>query len=293
MNKLHTCFSTLLTAAAWLLTLTPMLPVSAENSTAQGVFSGIAEPGSPSITRVYLDAIGTSINGKWTNELFYCEDTGEWFDCFGELITEKTEPIQTANFLGEKFTVDLDQMKVLAEDGTVNEELTGLLPTYLSYYELGTPILNGGDAGDMTREEYFEKAKHYREILPFIYTFDDKTDSFKCNVSVAGVHTYFCGMDYAYDAHDYRQVRGWCLAGGGEKVETDYLKPGDVNLSGCITVADAVFLARVAAEDTEVSVSALSAMLLDANADGTTDINDVTTVCRQLAGIKDQITSSS
>lgn len=287
MKKLHICFPAMLTAAACLLTVAQMMPVSAETSAAQGDSMCITESDSLSITRVFLGAIGTFINGKSTDVLYYHEDTDEWYDCFGELITEKTEPIQTANFLGEKYTVDLNQMKVFAEDGTVNEELTGLLPNYLSYYEIGTPILNGGDAGDMTREEYFEKAEHYRQILPLVYTFDDKTDSFACNVSVAGVHTYFCGMEYTYDAHDYREARPWCLSGGGETIETDYLKPGDVNLSGSITVADAVFLARVTAEDTEVSVSALSAMLLDANADGTTDIDDVTAICRQIAGIKD------
>ena len=122
-------------------------------------------------------------------------------------------------------------------------------------------------------------------MISLIYTFRDNVDGFACDISVAGSTNCFSGVEYACDTTDKPVARPWCPESGGGPV--DYLKPGDINFSGDVTVADVGLLARILAEDSTVTVSALSSRFLDVNASGKTDADDLTTLLRQLAGIKD------
>jgi hypothetical protein len=68
---------------------------------------------------------------------------------------------------------------------------------------------------------------------------------------------------------------------------------GDINCDGKTTVSDAILLARILAEDTTVSVTEEGMRNADMNGSGTPDSDDLTLILKQIAGIKDQITSSS
>lgn len=60
---------------------------------------------------------------------------------------------------------------------------------------------------------------------------------------------------------------------------------GDLNLDCAVTVADAVMLARIAAEDKSVQITANGLANADINGDSKTDTEDVTALLKQLAGI--------
>ncbi|MBR5372519.1 MAG: dockerin type I repeat-containing protein, partial [Oscillospiraceae bacterium] len=62
---------------------------------------------------------------------------------------------------------------------------------------------------------------------------------------------------------------------------------GDVNCDESVTVADAVMLARVLAEDATVKVSEQGLANADMNENGGTDQEDLTKLLRKLAGYKD------
>ena len=61
---------------------------------------------------------------------------------------------------------------------------------------------------------------------------------------------------------------------------------GDLNIDGKVTVADAVMLARVIAEDATVTVTDAGLLNADLNASGAPDQEDLTLILKQLAGIK-------
>lgn len=60
---------------------------------------------------------------------------------------------------------------------------------------------------------------------------------------------------------------------------------GDVNGDSQITVADAVLIARINAEDTSLHLSEMSVIAADANRDGVRDSDDLTDVLRYIAGL--------
>ena len=154
--------------------------------------------------------------------LYYSEETGIWYDENGTPLTEKTEQIQTALYQGKQYTVDLKQMQVCAEDGTVNEELTGVLPDYLSFRPVFISSVNGKYIDDLFAEEDEQTVrKQLQEIsdkLPLIYRFDDTAEPFCMNISLCG--EVIGGMEYAEDAGDDLGARPWTQEENGAAVET-------------------------------------------------------------------------
>lgn len=61
---------------------------------------------------------------------------------------------------------------------------------------------------------------------------------------------------------------------------------GDLNGDARLTVSDAILLARIAAEDNTVSISAEGLAVADVNFDGQTDTDDVTEILRYIAGLR-------
>lgn len=223
--------------------------------------------------------------------LYYDKETDAWYGADGNRLKDTTERIQKARYQDVIYTVDLDKMQVYTEDGTVNEELTAVLPDYLSTRLLvGIGTVDGEWYGDYlyTDSEKYEslkkEAQRRTNLIPLIYTFRDNVDGFACNISVAGSANCFSGVEYACDTTDQPVARSWCQESGGGPV--DYLMPGDINLSGSVTVADAVLLARVLAEDSTVTISELGGRFLDVDSNGKTEADDLTFLLRQLAGIK-------
>lgn len=223
--------------------------------------------------------------------LYYDKETDAWYGADGNRLKDTTERIQKARYQDVIYTVDLDNMQVYTEDGTVNEELTAVLPDYLSTRLLvGIGTVDGEWYGDYlyTDSEKYEslkkEAQRRTNLIPLIYTFRDNVDGFACNISVAGSANCFSGVEYACDTTDQPVARTWCQESGGGPV--DYLMPGDINLSGSVTVADAVLLARVLAEDSTMTISELSGRFLDVDSNGKTEADDLTFLLRQLAGIK-------
>ena len=77
--------------------------------------------------------------------LYYSQEAGAWYDAAGSLLTDSTEPVQTALYEGAVYTVDLAEMQVTAADGSVNGELTALLPEYLAFRPVSVWEIDGQD----------------------------------------------------------------------------------------------------------------------------------------------------
>ena len=230
------------------------------------------------ITRVHL-------GDMW---LYYDEDAETWFDAEGNLLTDKTEHRQTALYEGKTYTVDLDQMQVFADDGSVNEELSALLPTYLAYRPLSFYGIDGVYFDELYgTAEYdaaYERVQKIADSIPLTYAFSETTDSFVCYIYMPNDTTYFAGMQYSFDANDYPEAVPFCNAEANVmNVESDYLTIGDVSINSKVDVADAVLMARIIAEDDSVPVSQLGLELMDVNNDNYWDINDLRAITVQLA----------
>lgn len=248
----------------------------------------LAESNTVHITKIYLGEYGVCINGKSESDMYYNEGTGEWYNCFGELITETTLPIQKATYHGVLYTVDIEKMQVYTEDGTLNTELSTVLPEYLSPSNNPHPWLIrsiNGSIGSPLDPEFRDVLEKYS--IPIVYRFNENEENFSCDIAVAGTYGPIYSLDYAPDAHEYPQIRTKTqeYSNNGEII-TDYLKPSDINIDGMITVADAIMLARILAEDSAISVSDLGRLFLDTDANGKTDTDDLTALLQQLAGIK-------
>ncbi len=233
------------------------------------------------ITKIYLN-----------DAYFYCdESTGNWFDAEGNPLTENTKRQQTALYEGTTYTVDLEQMKVLSEDGTVNEELTAMLPIYLDYRPVGVYGIDGTYIDEMygTKEfdAAYERAQEIAASLPLTYAFDHTSDPFVCYVYMPNAETYFAGMQYSVDANEFPEMVPFCNAyAGSMNIESDYLVTGDVNINSEVDVADAVLMARIIGGDTSAPASRLGLELMDINHDNYKNAADLTAILRKLARLE-------
>ena len=220
---------------------------------------------------------------------YYCnESTGIWYNREGNLLTDMTAHQQTALYKGTLYTVDLDQMQVFADDGSVNEELSALLSTYLAYRPLSFYGIDGVYFDELYgTAEYdaaYERVQKIADSIPLTYDFSETTDSFVCYIYMPNDTTYFAGMQYTFDANDYPEAVPFCNAEANVmNVESDYLTIGDVSINSKVDVADAVLMARIIAEDDSVPVSQLGLELMDMNNDNYWDINDLRAITVQLA----------
>ena len=132
---------------------------------------------------------GTSVSADTrvqlgSETLYYSESTGKWYDADGKQLSDTTEPIQTALYEGAAYTVDLAQMQVLAADGTVNDELTALLPQYLAYRPLTVFAVDGQYIDDLIETDAYEAAAAQIQLIvqsvPLTYHFSDTTELFYC-----------------------------------------------------------------------------------------------------------------
>ena len=117
------------------------------------------------------------VNDAW----LYCnEDAGIWYDSMGNILTDRTERRQTALYEGETYTVDLDQMQVIADDGSVNEELSAVLPVYLAYRPLSFCGLDGVYFDELYGTDEYDstvnRAQKLPDSLPLAYTFRGTND---------------------------------------------------------------------------------------------------------------------
>lgn len=170
---------------------------------------------------------GTSISADTrvqlgSETLYYSESTGKWYDTDGKQLTDKTEPVQTALYEGAAYTVDLAQMQVFAAEGTVNDELTALLPQYLAYRPLTVFAVDGQYLDDLIGTDAYEAAAAQIQLIvqsvPLTYHFSDTTELFYCEISLGS--EVLGGMQYSIDAGDSPEAVQWCNESAGISLET-------------------------------------------------------------------------
>ena len=163
--------------------------------------------------------------------LYYSESTGKWYDANGKQLTDTTEPVQTALYEGAAYTVDLAQMQVFAADGTVNDELTVLLPQYLAYKPLTVFAVDGQYLDDLIGTDAYEAAAVQIQLIvksvPLTYHFSDTTEPFYCEISLGS--EVLGGMQYSIDAGDSPEAVPWCNDSAGVSLETGSFLLGEVS----------------------------------------------------------------
>lgn len=219
--------------------------------------------------------------------LYYSQEACAWYDAAGSLLTDSTEPVQTALYEGAVYTVDLAGMQVTAADGSVNGELTALLPEYLAFRPVSVWEIDGQALDELIAAEDSEavwaKVREITGTLPLTYRFSSTTEPFYCEISLCG--EVIGGMQYSIDAGDTPEAVPWCNENAGCSVKTAYTGMGDLNLNGRNDIADAILLARFLAEDAEAYVSQLGKELADMNSDGFLLADDLGLVLSALAGL--------
>ena len=242
----------------------------------------LGEPSAPKQTEKTVSAVQF-----FDSRLLYDAQSGGWYTAAGSLLTDSTEPVQTALYEGVLYTVDLAAMQVTAADGSVNSELTALLPEYLAFRPVSVWAIDGQSLDDLIADEGAEAVwASVREItgtLPLTYRFSSTTEPFSCEISLCG--EVVGGMQYSIDAGDAPEAVPWCSESAGCSVRTAYTGMGDLNLNGRNDIADAILLARFLAEDAEASVSQLGKELADMNGDGFLLADDLGLVLSALAGL--------
>ena len=221
------------------------------------------------------------------NSLLFDSQSGGWFTSAGSLLINQAEPVQTALYEGNTYTVDLARMQVFAADGTVNDELTALLPNYLAYRPLTVFAINGQYLDDLIGTDAYETAAAQIQLIvqsvPLTYHFSATTEPFYCEISLGS--EVLGGIQYSIDAGDAPEAVPWCNESVGFTVETAYTGMGDVDVNGEVNVADAVKLARFLAEDAEAAVTSLGLELSDMNGDGLWRADDLSIILCGLANL--------
>ena len=187
-----------LTALLLSASVLPMLPVSAATAA--------------------TDCIHADFGGI---DLCWSPENGCWYDHMGTKLTDGTAPLQTALYEGVKYTVNLTDMQVTAPDGTVNDTLSALLPTYLAFRPLSVTgahgwegVVDGEYVTDLSETELFAEAERLAATIPLTYQFDDTVDDFCCRISLC--EQVIGGMVYAIDAGDAPEPRPYQNEGGLE-----------------------------------------------------------------------------
>ena len=219
------------------------------------------------------------------NSLLFDSQSGGWYTSAGSLLINQAEPVQTALYEGVVYTVDLEKMEVRSADGTVNSELTAVLPDYLAFRPVNVSEIDGKYIDDLieadSTETVFAQVEEITGKLPLTYRFNETTELFYCEILLDG--EVLGGIQYSIDAGDAPEAVPWCNDSVGLSVETAYTGMGDINVNGRNDIADAILLARFLAEDAEATVTSLGLELSDMNGDGFLRADDLSIVLRVLA----------
>ena len=263
------------------------------------------------------------------------EVTGIWYSSDGEALCSHTPaeieekygglhrhagPQTVGLYQGTEYEVDLAAMQVRAPDGTVNAELTAVLPDYLAFRPLSITCLNGQFFDDLAAEQGYEAAAaRFTELarsIPLEYSWIANTENFYCEISLGS--QVIGGVEYAEDVGDDLGARPWQLSEDGFSAETGITDPdftenahtecreettappeettlapvatkrGDVDCNGDINIADAILLARFNAEDQseEARVTAQGKANADTNHDGSVKADDLAFLLSYLADLE-------
>ena len=195
---------------------------------------------------------------------------GKWYDESGNLLKSATEPVQV--WERGNLTVDFEKSEayILKSEGTkqMNSVITEFLQNTLKAF-----------VPDYATE-YYDKAQQKSVSVPkpasFPLTFRilQDTDVFTVEVLIGenslGQFTGSRDMMYQGDG-----TVGYCRPDA-------YTDAGDLTVDGQISIADAIYSTRVAAEDTGLRISALGLELADEDGDGMVGIGDVRALLDEL-----------
>ena len=142
---------------------------------------------------------------------YYHSDNDTWITVNGTALSDQTADMQTALYKGNLYQVDLTQMKVFSENGVMNEELTELLPRYLSFRPIFISGYNGVSIDEVIANDksgaVAEKLQKIADALPLTYVFSDTVDDFSCSIYLGD--TVLGGAWYGIDANDYPEMVPW------------------------------------------------------------------------------------
>ena len=194
----------------------------------------------------------------------------KWYDESGELLKSQTEAVQV--WKRGSLTVDFENKEayILKTDGTkkTNAAVTDFLQNTLSAF-----------VPDYA-SEYYDKAQQKNvsvpkpDAFPLTYRVLPDTDVFTVEVLI-GENSLGCftgGDDILYSGDG-------AVGYGRPDAFTD---AGDLTVDGNISIADAIYSSRVAAEDTDMKISALGLELADEDGDGMVGIGDVRALLDEL-----------
>ncbi|MCR5305408.1 MAG: hypothetical protein K6E36_02770 [Oscillospiraceae bacterium] len=243
--------ASLLLAGA-MLTSVPVIPYAAPEITAEAV----------SQTRVFRYDFGSFA-------ALFDTQTGKWYTESGAVLKPQTEAVQTWKNGG--LTVDFEQHEAYreSEDGTrkLNDRVTDFLRNSLAYF-----------VPDYATE-YYDKAQQKHISVPaptsFPLTYRVLPDAECFSVEIL-IGEYSLGQ--FTDSETQYQPNGAVGYGRPDAFTDD----GDLTVDGNISIADAIYSSRIAAEDKELKISALGLDLADEDGDGMVGMGDVRALLKEL-----------
>ena len=199
---------------------------------------------------------------------YYNARTDQWFTPDGELLVVEQEPVMEAVHKGETVYVDITTQTVYTADNEVHQELTDVLPKMLDYPFVSCSGLPRGL--DVT--------------FPILYDFVEDSLDFYFHYALVEEGNTLGGVSYCLssDGESYEIFPWWNESDQPAEV---YTTMGDITADGALTIADAIILSRLVAEDTTLALTPLQQSLADVDADGYILAEDVTAVLQTLAGL--------
>ena len=209
-------------------------------------------------------------------QAFYEELSDTWYHVDGNPIKPEGNRFRNNE---EGFTCDLEKMVIFNRDGSENGELSIICKDLLTSELFTFTQYNGEPIYADTHENMI--AQRMRASMPLTRELSLDKDGFRClcignGMPIMAIEAKLDG-NYSMTSVDYEHYGDICFE--------SYTNSGDVNLDGTLTVSDAVLLARIAAEDSTLSVSELGLTLSDLTDDGLTDVGDVTAALCIIAGL--------
>lgn len=208
--------------------------------------------------------------------LFYDAISGRWYDSNGEDYVPVQQTSFTTHYYGTPYRIEASDTgyTVLDEAGTVDADLSAAIDDMMQ------------SAASCVAFEYLDDADYpFPTSIPVSFRFDPK---------------YFAVSAYLFDDiwvsyvnHETADMAATEVDADGNCVTTanyllygkPYTAAGDLNLDAACSISDAILSARFVAEDAQLTLPALSAVLADANSDSVVDAQDTNFLLHKIAGL--------